>query len=303
MRVEATIVNTATDIVQNLVDSILEIRVNDQAIQSAIEAIPAGRWAVGVSGGADSVALLSLLRGRADLSLVVAHLDHQTRAGASAEDARFVQMLASEWNLPFEMARLEDVIGGVSDPPKNRSAQFCAARLAFFRRVVMEHGLAGVILAHHSDDQAETVLLRLLRGSGFAGLAGMSGRSVVGGLTILRPLLGAPRESLREHLRGIGQAWREDQSNQSPQYGEPDSPHARKSPDLSRSLVEAGKACDALRRWSNQLPEPPEQMLLSSLQDLPTILARRQAQSGSSRRRDRQCVFPGGAGSTDRHDM
>ena len=90
-----------------------------------------------------------------------------------------------------------------------------------------EHGLAGVILAHHADDQAETVLLRLLRGSGFAGLAGMSARSIVGGLTILRPLLGAPRESFREHLGGIGQTWREDQSNQSSQYAtEPGSPDA-----------------------------------------------------------------------------
>ena len=66
---------------------------------------PPGRWAIGVSGGADSVALLELLRGRGELKLVVLHLDHETRQGASGADAEFVQTLASQWSLRCVVAR------------------------------------------------------------------------------------------------------------------------------------------------------------------------------------------------------
>src|SRR5256885_4366995 len=189
-----------------------------EALQSAIDSVPAGRWAVGVSGGADSVALLSLLRKRSDVSLRVVHLDHQTRGDASAQDARFVEMLAKQWEIPFEIARLDQVMPEIPDPPKNRSALFRAARLALFRRVVSDHNLAGVILGHHADDQAETILLRLLRGSSYTGLAGMSPRTTIGGLVVLRPMLDVPRAALRAHLHDLEQTWRDDQSNLSAQY-------------------------------------------------------------------------------------
>lgn len=249
-----------------------------EALQSAIDSVPAGTWAVGVSGGADSVALLSLLRKRSDLSLRVVHLDHQTRGGASTEDARFVEMLAKQWAIPCDVDRLDQVVPEIPDPPKNRSALFRAARLALFRRVVSVHNLAGVILAHHADDQAETILLRLLRGSSYTGLAGMSPRTTIGGLTILRPMLDVSRQALREHLRDLGQTWREDQSNLSAQYVRN---RVRlvleESGQLTQSLIELGKACDALRQWANHLPNPPEQLPLRALQDLPSILARQQA--------------------------
>src|SRR3954469_23909271 len=91
---------------------------------SAVKTIPAGAWAVGVSGGADSVALLSLLRTRADLALRVVHLDHQTRDGASAEDAAFVKALAKQWGIQSDNARLDEIIPEVGALPKNRSARF-----------------------------------------------------------------------------------------------------------------------------------------------------------------------------------
>src|SRR6476620_3691953 len=103
---------------------------------SAVKTVPAGAWAVGVSGGADSVALLSLLRQRADLSLRVVHLDHQARPGASAADAKFVQAIARQWDLPCEVATYDAIAPSIDELPKNRSARFRAARLSFFCRVV-----------------------------------------------------------------------------------------------------------------------------------------------------------------------
>src|SRR5688500_9427462 len=78
-------------------------------LTDAVASGPPGGWAVGVSGGADSVALLSLLRARQDLSLHVAHLDHETRGRASTDDAAFVAELAATWRLPCTVARWRDV--------------------------------------------------------------------------------------------------------------------------------------------------------------------------------------------------
>src|SRR3982750_439033 len=78
-------------------------------LMEAIATVPAGVWAVGVSGGADSVALLSLLRTRADLLLHVVHLDHETRGQDSTGDATFVADLARQWNLPCTVARWRDI--------------------------------------------------------------------------------------------------------------------------------------------------------------------------------------------------
>jgi tRNA(Ile)-lysidine synthetase-like protein len=249
-----------------------------QSIEDAIAGVPPGAWAVAVSGGADSVGLLSLLRGRSDLSLRVVHLDHQTREGASAEDARFVESLAAQWNLPCEIAQLDEVERGIEHQQKNRSARFRAARLALFRRVVSEHQLNGVILGHHALDQAETIFLRLLRGSSYVGLAGMSAQSAIGGLKMVRPLLNVYPESLREHLRGIGQSWREDQSNLSGAYARNRVRVVlQRSRELTCGLIELGKSCRELHGWTRQLPAPRERLPLNALADLPGILAREQA--------------------------
>src|SRR5207249_9420705 len=81
---------------------------------------------------------------------------------------------------------------------------------------IAQHQLRGVILAHHADDQAETVLQRLLRGSGPAGLTGMAREAVVNGVPIFRPLLGVPGQALREMLCAESIVWREDASNAQP---------------------------------------------------------------------------------------
>src|SRR4051794_10585082 len=106
---------------------------------------PGSRWAVGVSGGADSAALLRLLHARGDLSLHVVHLDHQTRGSASAGDAEFVGALAASLALPFTLgtrAEAEEALAA-SDLPTNPSARFRVLRLKLFRDVVSAHALDG----------------------------------------------------------------------------------------------------------------------------------------------------------------
>lgn len=218
-------------------------------LTTLVPSVPAGRWAVGVSGGADSVAMLALLRLRADLVLHVVHLDHETRGRASAEDAAFVAALAARWGLACTVARISEV---AADRPAggNPSARYRAARLALFRRVVAEHSLSGVVLAHHADDNAETILHRLLRGSGPSGLCGMEPCATVAGLTILRPLLPARRSSLRQVLRHIDQPWREDESNASDRYLRNRLRRLLEArPELTEALLALGQACAETRDW------------------------------------------------------
>jgi tRNA(Ile)-lysidine synthase len=244
---------------------------------ATLAAVPAGPWGVAVSGGADSVALLLLLtRHRTDLTLHVVHLDHETRAGASEADARFVRELSARLGLACMIATRSEIEATIGQVEANLSARFRDARLALFRKSVTEHGLSGVLLAHHADDQAETILHRLLRGSGPAGLAGMSPTSRVGGVTLCRPLLDARRDALREVLRDGGQPWREDASNESTDYlrNRLRAMLAR-HPDLIEALLRLGRSCHGLRSWVHaQTREPAETIRAAQLLGFPEPLRR-----------------------------
>ena len=113
----------------------------DPALLRAVSSVPPGPWAVGVSGGADSIALLLLLNQRPDLSLTVVHLNHETRGGASDADAAFVADLAASIGLASVVTPWRDVEPALADPPKNRSARFRAGRMALFRDVAQNHRL------------------------------------------------------------------------------------------------------------------------------------------------------------------
>jgi tRNA(Ile)-lysidine synthase len=170
--------------------------------------------------------------------------------------------------------------GGAGAPlPANPSARYRAARLALFREVVTAGRLDGVLLAHHADDQAETVLHRLLRGSGYAGLAGMGRRANLRGLVILRPLLGVGRERLRACSREAGQAWREDESNASDEYLRNRLRRVLETfPQLTARLLELADACRAARDWARRAsPALGETFLSGELRDLPPVLARESA--------------------------
>lgn len=171
---------------------------------------PGERLIVAVSGGVDSVVLFNILHGLStalDLSLHVAHLDHGLRPDAAA-DAEFVSAMGRDlgWQVTVETADVAAVAQarGLSIEHAGRDC-----RREFWRRVQERTQARWIVLGHHADDQAETVLLRLLRGSGITGLGGM--RAVTD--NILRPLLAARRADIEAYARRHELPVREDPSN------------------------------------------------------------------------------------------
>lgn len=172
---------------------------------------PGDTLVVALSGGADSTALLDLLTRLPgyNLHLIVAHLNHSLRGAESDADQEFCRMTASRYNVPFEVRRI-DVQGMASDSGLNLEDAGRRARIQFLGEVSSRYDAAAVALAHHADDQAETVLMRLLRGSGMTGLSGMPFRNARG---FVRPLLEISRPEIEQYLLGLGLNWREDASN------------------------------------------------------------------------------------------
>jgi tRNA(Ile)-lysidine synthetase-like protein len=241
--------------------------------------VPPGRWGVAVSGGADSVALLLILHSRPDLSLHIVHLDHQSRGSASTGDADFVAKLANRLAIPVTIVRRDQIEPQMNSLPKNLSARYRALRIELFRRTVARENLLGVILAHQADDQAETIFHRLLRGSGPAGLSGMSVRRRLGHLTIVRPLLPIRRAELRNFLVAKGQNWREDATNQSDRYARSRIRKFLESrPDLHEPLLAVGRACAEYTKWIRKTaPVLAEKFPAIALAESPRMLARESA--------------------------
>ncbi|MBF0401371.1 MAG: tRNA lysidine(34) synthetase TilS [Magnetococcales bacterium] len=174
---------------------------------------PASRLVVAVSGGADSMALLQLLLASELLPLAaiqVAHFDHGLRPD-SAADARFVAAAAAERGLVCTVGCWERAVAA---PTGGLAAQARAARYQFLLECAEAWGAERVATGHHRDDQAETFLERLLRGSGVGGLGAMAvSRPLSAGVALVRPLLGLSRGELRAWLEAVGHPWREDASN------------------------------------------------------------------------------------------
>ncbi len=170
---------------------------------------------IGVSGGRDSVALLHLLATRGH-RLVVCHLDHGLRR-ESREEGRFVEKFAARLGCEFVLKR-ENVAGRAKRMKCSIETAAREARFAFFAKVARERGVRRLFLAHHADDQVETFLFNLLRGSGAAGLGAMRAISVRGDLEIVRPLLGVWREEIDRYIAEHGPEFREDASNADPRH-------------------------------------------------------------------------------------
>ena len=150
-------------------------------------------------------------------NLVLCHLNHGLRGKASGQDAAFVRRLAKKHHLPCEIDRI-DVMAQVQTTGESMELAARNARHAFFAQCARTHRCSRVLLAHHADDQAETLLFNLLRGSG--GLKGMlfSTEHVIGGkrLTLMHPLLETSRDEINHYLDTHQVSYREDASNAEP---------------------------------------------------------------------------------------
>ena len=166
---------------------------------------------VAVSGGGDSVGLLRVLHSSAEefgLRLSVAHLDHETRGEEGRGDARFVAELAGSLGLPFDLGHW------CATRPGHFEADARRARYEWLAGVAQARGSPHVAVGQTLDDQAETILHRVVRGTGLRGLAGMPvRRKLAPGVVLVRPLLGVSRGEVREYLEAIGQGFREDSTN------------------------------------------------------------------------------------------
>ncbi len=179
-----------------------------------------GSLVVAVSGGMDSVALLDALgrlrqRGKLPVKLVVAHLNHKLRGEESDDDEAFVRRLAAERELDCltEQIPVADI---AFQEKQNLEAVARRLRYEFLARTAETVGAALVCTAHTLDDQAETVLMRLLRGTGMEGLAGIQSVRPLGqSVTLIRPLLSVTREEVAAHCNQYRLEFRHDSSNDS----------------------------------------------------------------------------------------
>jgi tRNA(Ile)-lysidine synthase len=227
---------------------------------------PGARVIVAVSGGADSICLLHLLKELAPASVAgIAHFNHHWRAEASDEDERFVADLARQHAVPFFRCDATPVKG-------NQEQEARRARQKFFAALNTT-----VALGHTRDDQAETVLFRFLRGSGLAGLSGIAPISP----GIIRPLIASTRAEVEQYLRARNIPWREDSSNQDLTFARNRIRH-QLLPQLARDWNP--KIVDALANLADlaneeekvgQVPDLPSGELPIDTLTLPRALARR----------------------------
>src|SRR5260370_24385364 len=186
------------------------------AIAEALQRIAIRRGApllIALSGGADSVALTNALldlRERFDLRISAAHLNHRIRANESNRDEAFVRAMCEQLGIELRVERARDLDPG----SPNLEERARDARYLFLNRTADAIGADFIALAHHADDQAETVLMRMFRGAGIAGLAAMAER---GPGRLIRPMLALNRAQILAYLRERKIPFVEDSSNSSPE--------------------------------------------------------------------------------------
>lgn len=235
---------------------------------------PGLRLAVGVSGGADSVALalaLSGLAGELGVVLHLAHLHHGLRGEEAEADQRFCADLAHRLGLPFYTFKV-DTAGEAKT--RKESIEEAARRLRYgwFRRLMLEQRLDAVATAHTLDDQAETVLAKLLRGAWSEGLSGIFPVVEFAEGRILRPILAVSRSEIEVYLTGKGQEWREDSSNRHTAYTRNRVRHEllpeleRWNPQIRGHLGQmAVLARDEEEYWKSEVAKIAPQVLMSGL--------------------------------------
>ena len=243
------------------------------------------RLGLAVSGGADSVALAHAVARWCrchDVCVCVLHVNHGWRGEASDADEAFVRKLAWQLEIPCHVIALNPsetlCAEGVSPEMAARDA-----RQKFFAGACVAYELDAIATGHQADDVAETLLLRLLRGAGAAGLGGLRSRSEVNGVVYLRPLLSHSHEALCEWLRSRGFEWREDASNADVSIPRNLVRH-RVLPwlsetlgrDIRESLQRSAEILGEEDAWLDaQIPEATHPLSVASLLALPHALRRR----------------------------
>jgi len=198
---------------QNEVDFDLE--------QALAESWPAEQWQdvtvlLAVSGGADSVALLramAALKKQGSGQLIVAHFNHKTRGAASDEDERFVYELGQQLGLTCEVGRAQP-----NEAPACDEQTWRNQRYEFLQATAERTGARYIATAHTADDQAETILHRIIRGTGISGLGGIPRVRTLGHASLIRPILEVRREQLLGYLKKLKQDFRSDVSNEDCQF-------------------------------------------------------------------------------------
>jgi tRNA(Ile)-lysidine synthetase-like protein len=186
---------------------------------------------VAVSGGVDSVVLLDMLAQTGEHELVVAHFDHGIRP-ESAADARFVELLAKKYSIPFETTRVE--LGKKASEDTARRARY-----DFLRYVAAQHN-AKLTTAHHQGDVVETIAINLVRGTGWRGLA------VLNDPTIYRPLLDYSKNQLYQYAVKNGLEWVEDVTNTTDAY-------LRNRLRKRLNLLDETTKTELIRLWHEQI--------------------------------------------------
>lgn len=246
-----------------------------------------GPWTVAFSGGADSLALLLLVwahwptRRRGLLAL---HFNHRLRGRAADADERFCAQVCAGLGVRFLAARWKR--SGRSAPSETEAR---SARFAFFDEALSASRRRILWLGHHQNDVAESLLMRLARGSGLEGLAAPRPvHRLPGGRVHIRPLLGLAKATIGASLRTAGAAWREDATNASDDHlrnrlrrdvvprwlaAEPDRDVLA---GVSRSRDQLEEDAEALAEWAAGVAVSPERgVRLADLSDLPMAVARR----------------------------
>jgi len=173
------------------------------------------RILVGLSGGPDSIVLLhilSQLRKEYMLDIYIAHLDHKFRGEQSTSDRKFCEDIAgkSGFDIVCEEIDVPKIIKKEKISPEEAARQ---ARYDFFERVARKKNITKIAVGHTRDDQAETVLMRLIRGSGMLGLGGVAPVKDIHGITVIRPVIEISRSRIDSFIKEFGLEFRHDSSN------------------------------------------------------------------------------------------
>lgn len=164
-----------------------------------------GTYIVAVSGGVDSVVLLDLLSKQPDLKLIVAHFNHGIRSD-SAKDAKYVEDLAGQYSLQFELGSAE--LGQDASEELARDARY-----QFLNKIKSQYNALQIVTAHHSDDVVETIIINLIRGTGWRGLSSLRSTE-----HLARPLLDFTKKDILDYANDNKLQWVEDSTNQDLKY-------------------------------------------------------------------------------------